>query len=273
MRDFLVKVAFHGVPRSGTSWIGEVLNSSPQTIYRFQPLFSYALKGYLTNTSSKDDIDLFFQKLVNVDDVFINQTEKRQNQGYPRFNKGSRTHIIYKEVRYMNILPNIMRKTEDVFLCGVIRNPLSVINSWLRAPREFRSDLGWSELEEWRYACKKNLNRPEEYNGYMKWKEAAYLFRELKEKYPDRVHIIKYADFLSNPVQKSKLLFNLLGLPYTESTTAFLSESSTRVNMDPYSVYRSVQSDDKWIAQLNSIITEEIRSDLMGTELEEYLST
>ena len=165
MNNSLIKVAIHGVPRSGTSWIGEILNSSPHTAYRFQPLFSYTLRDFLTNASTREDIDLFFQELLHIDDAFINQTVKRQSGDFPQFNKGEITHVVYKEVRYINILFNMMRRAEDVHLCAVIRNPLSVINSWLMAPREFRADLGWSELEEWRYALKKNLNRPEEFNG------------------------------------------------------------------------------------------------------------
>ena len=151
------KVAVHGVPRSGTSWVGEILNSSPNTAYRFQPLFSYAHKAYLDNTSTKEDIAQFFSRLRNCDDDFTNQKAKRNSGDFPQFRKQKITHVIYKEVRYLNILFNLMRKTEDVLLISVIRNPLSVINSWLRAPREFRRDLGWSEIEEWRYALKKNL--------------------------------------------------------------------------------------------------------------------
>lgn len=267
----MIKIAIHGVPRSGTSWIGEVINSAPQTIYRFQPLFSYALKGYLTEVSSKNEIESFFSGLEHVDDDFINQSEKRQTGHFPNFEKGEATHIAYKEVRYINILSNLMSKTDDVYLCGVIRNPLSVINSWLRAPLEFRADLGWSEIEEWRFAEKKNKKWVEEYNGYEKWKEAAYIFRQLKLQYPGRVHIIKYSNFLADPVEETKILFGFLGLSLTEQTINFLSQSSTRNNNEPYSVYRSYQSDDKWKIQLNPQIIEQIKSDLSGTELQEYI--
>ena len=102
----LIRVAVHGVPRSGTSWIGEILNSSPHTIYRFQPLFSYAMKGALTECSPLKEIDSFFRTLESIEDDFINQTEKRQTGQFPKFSKGTPSHIVYKEVRYMNILPN-----------------------------------------------------------------------------------------------------------------------------------------------------------------------
>ena len=216
------KVSIHGVPRSGTSWVGEILNSSPNTTYRYQPLFSYAHKDYLNNGSSKEDIEQFFNRLRICDDDFTNQKVRRNSSDFPKFRKEQVTHVIYKEVRYNNILFNLIRKTEDLVLLAVIRNPLSVINSWLNAPRGFRHDLGWSELEEWRYALKKNLNRPEEFNGYEKWKEATSIFLQLKKVYSNRVYIIKYSDLLKQPHHEAKKIFNFLGLEFSEQTNKFL---------------------------------------------------
>jgi hypothetical protein len=271
MKDSIVKVALHGVPRSGTSWIGEILNSSPYTCYCYQPLFSYSFKDYLTPSSSLKDIDNFFSEISKTDDDFVKQLKKRELGAFPDFKKESSTHIVYKEVRYINILLNLMRKSSDLHLCALIRNPLGVIDSWLRAPREFRADLGWSELDEWRYALKKNINKPEEYNGYEKWKEAAFIFHHLKTKYPERVHILKYIDFVKNPYQEASLLFKKLGLVMTESTKNFLDMSTSRTSTDPYSVYRDVQDDIKWKKHLNPIIVEQVYKDLEGSFLREYL--
>ena len=41
-----------GVPRSGTSWFGELFNSSPRVAYRFQPLFSYAFKDAIKDVAA-----------------------------------------------------------------------------------------------------------------------------------------------------------------------------------------------------------------------------
>ena len=260
-------IAVHGVPRSGTSWVGEILNSSPNTVYRYQPLFSYAHKDYLSNASTKDDIAQFFCRIRFCDDDYTNQKERRNSGDFPLFAKEKITHVIYKEVRYINILFNLMRKTDDVLLIAVIRNPLSVINSWLRAPREFRRDLGWSEMDEWRYALKKNLNRPEEFHGYEKWKEAANIFTQLRRTYPNRVYILKYSDLLRHPTLETKKIFDFLDLEFTEQTKDFLHDSTTCERGNAYAVFRNNQSDDKWRAELNSEILEEIISDLDGTNL------
>jgi hypothetical protein len=65
------KVAIHGVPRSGTTWLGEIINSSPKTAYRYQPLFSYAHKDFLTNASTKTEINEFFIRLLQCEDDFV----------------------------------------------------------------------------------------------------------------------------------------------------------------------------------------------------------
>ena len=102
------KVAIHGVPRSGTSWVGEIVNSSPNAAYRYQPLFSYAHKDYLNNGSTRGDIDQFFNRLYYCDDDFTNQKERRNSGDFPQFNKEKITHVVYKEVRYMNVLFNLI---------------------------------------------------------------------------------------------------------------------------------------------------------------------
>lgn len=164
-----------------------------------------------------------------------------------------------------------MRKTDDVVLVAVIRNPLSVINSWLRAPREFRRDLGWSEKEEWRYALKKNLNQPEEFHGYEKWKVATNIFLQLKIMFPDRVYIQKYRDLLEKPVKESQNLFDFLQLEFNEQTRSFLSSSTSLEREDAYAVFRKNQTDDKWKTELDAAIAEEIMTDLEGTKLEIFV--
>ena len=81
------KVALHSVPRSGSSWLGEILNSSPETKYCYQPLFSYELKSFLDENSNTKTIQHFFDKLSNTEDDFILQKEARKNNRLPIFKK------------------------------------------------------------------------------------------------------------------------------------------------------------------------------------------
>jgi hypothetical protein len=266
------KFAIHGLPRSGSTWIGEIFNSCPNVCYRFQPLFSYTLKSYLGESSSVEDIEKFYEELASFNDEFLAQASARKQGKLPTFEKGELTHVGYKEVRYHQILPSFIRKAPNVKFLLIQRNPFSVISSWLNAPREFRADLGWRRLEEWRYALKKNLNRPEEFNGYEKWKEASLLFHYLSKQYPDRVMILRYDELLNDPVSVVRKAFEFLNLDYTQQTKEFLCGSSEG-STDAYSVVRSGQTDDKWKSQLEPEIIDEIRKDLEETVLKDLLNS
>jgi hypothetical protein len=267
----MTKIALHGLPRSGTSWLGEIINSSPNVTYKFQPLFSYILKDFLTAGSSRDEIDDFFSLLEKTADPFLDQTEKRNAVALPVFRKEETTHIAYKEVRYHHVLYNLLRKCPDVRVVCMVRSPLSVINSWLLAPREFRADLGWDALEEWRYALKKNMNKPEEFNGFEKWKEGVRIFLNIKKQHPGRVHIVEYRDLLTAPHAETEKLFQFCGLALERQTAAFITESTSSAHEDPYAVFRKNQTDDVWKGRLPARIAEDIIEDLKGTELEKYL--
>ncbi len=265
------KIAIHGTPRSGTTWLGEILNSSVNVKYNFQPLFSYAFKDFLNNHSSKKNIDLFFKKLSKTEDEFVCQKDNRKQKKLPVFRKENITSIVYKEVRYHHILFNLMEKTDDIKLLLIIRNPLSTINSWLKAPKEFRKDIGWKEKEEWRYAFKKNLNKPEEFNGFEKWKEATNIFIDLKKHYPSKVYLLEYSSLLKQTIKKAKEIFNFCNLNYKQQTDDFLQISKNKENSDPYSVYKKKRHDNKWKKQLNKRIIKEIYADLKDTRLEQFL--
>lgn len=266
------RIAIHSVPRSGSTWLGSIFDSSPEVVFRFQPLFSYGHKGQITSNSSKEEIDNFFVDILNTNDEFVLQKEAKEKGIIPTFEKEKISTIVYKEVRYHHILKNLLENDKDIFVIGIVRNPLSVINSWLKAPKEFRKDLGWKELDEWRYAKKKNQNRVEEFNGYEKWKEVAKLFIQLKEQYPKRFYLLKYQQLLKNTEYEVKKIFNFCNLRYTKQTEHFINTSSKfDKSSDAYSVFRSKQTDDKWKKELNPLIVQEIKHDLKGMLLEEYL--
>ena len=73
LSDTIHPVAIFGVPRSGTSWLGQIMNSSPNVAYRYQPLFSYAFKDYLDEQSSAEDIQHFHEELLTTEDEFVTQ--------------------------------------------------------------------------------------------------------------------------------------------------------------------------------------------------------
>jgi Sulfotransferase domain len=266
----LQKISFHGVPRSGTSWLGAIFDSSKNVAYRHQPLFSYAFKSYLTESSSKIEIEKFFNLINESNDDFILQNEGKIRGHIPKFYKENITHIIYKEARYHHILLNMMEKHDTLKIVGIVRNPKSVISSWYNAPKEFNKEK-WNILDEWKNAGLKNKSQKEEFYGYNKWKEVANLFLSLKEKYPKRFFLLEYKELLNRTEEAVKDLFNFSGIEFSKQTAEFLSLSKKKdLSNDAYSVYRVNQVDDKWKTDLPKEIIESIDTDLKGSELEKY---
>jgi len=267
------KIAIHSVPRSGSSWLGQIFNSSEQVNFNFQPLFSYAFKDALNKNSSSIEIDNFFNNIANSNDSFLSQKDKVDSGIYPKFQKNNLyTHVVYKEVRYHNILKNLLEKDSEIKVIGLVRSPFAVINSFLQSPREFRKDLGWNELDEWQYSNKKNLGKKEEFYGYEKWKEVVLLFNELKDKYPDRFCLVEYIDLLNNTEAEIKKIFDFCNIGISKQTLEFINKSQTLNKEDTYSVYRKKENDDSWIGKLKQQIIKEINTDLEISSLEKYKS-
>lgn len=265
------RIAIHGVPRSGTTWLGEIINSSPTVRYKYQPLFSYELKDFLDDKSDLKKIKEFFKKLDEINSPFLDQEEAKRKGIIPEFQKNQITHLVYKEVRYHHILKNLLVNDPEIKVIGIIRNPMATINSWITSPREFRKDEGWSEIEEWRHAIKKNCHKPEEFYGFEKWKEVAYLFHGLANQFPERFYLINYNHLLKETLHTVKYLFKFCGLPIEQQTIDFLNSSKSIDKKGAYSVFKVKKFDDKWKNSLNKKIIFAIQKDLRNTPLEKYL--
>ncbi len=263
------KIALHSVPRSGSSWLGEIINSNPGVNYSFQPLFSYEFKSYLNECSSSEDIDDFFNKIASTKDDFIRQSSDRDNGKKPIFFKDNQHAIAYKEVRYHYILENLLKKDSNLKVVGLIRDPRAVIASWYSAPREFRTDLGWKLDDELIDASSKNSGRREEYFGLKAWVEVTQYFHNLNKLYPDEFILVSYSDLLENTDFEVSKLFSLLGLDYSEQTKKFICNDDC-VDGD-YSVFKNKKSDDSWRKILSKDIVEQIESYVNSNGLGSYL--
>lgn len=263
------KIAIHGVPRSGTTWLANIFNSHEKVAYRQQPLFSYAFKDFLDESSSPEKIHKFFREIYKSDDKYLNQVLEIRDGKVPLFNKEKATHLVYKEVRYHYILDNLLQNS-DVHLIAIIRSPFATLTSFFKAPSEFHDS--WNELEEWNHAAKKNKSARESYFGYSKWKEVVMLFRHLEKKYgKERVTLIKYSDLLENPLERTKDLFSIVKLDISEQTMKFINNSRSFEDPNAYSVFRTKVDDDSWKSTLDRSIVKAIQEDLKNTELEVYL--
>lgn len=267
------KVAIFSAPRSGSSWVGQIFNSHPNVAYRYQPLFSYAFKDRLNVNSDSDEINSFFKDLYTTKDEFVLQINDASLSGKnPVFRKSQKaTHVIFKEVRYLHLVENLLRTDPDIRIIGIVRNPMAVINSWIESPKEFRKDLGWEVSKEWRSGSLKNQNRIEEYFGFEKWKESTEKFLQLSEDFPDRFYLQIYDELLNNVSQCVSKAFSFVGLEMSESTELFMVESRSKNDGETYGVYKNHKADDGWKKTLDKQIVKEIEADLKGTALQQFL--
>jgi hypothetical protein len=263
-------VTVAGVARSGTSWLGEILNSSPDVAYRFQPLFSYAFKDRVGIDSTREEYEAFMRELYATEDPFLLQTDKRESGVLPDFSKNDSPRILvmkkaryhYLHIRFLNYFPNLK-------LLAIVRNPCAVLASWMSNPSEFPIES--DPLLEWRLGSCKNQCKEENFFGFYKWRESTNIFIDLQAMFPDRVRVVRYEDLVENPVFVSESLFHFVGLPFGGQTKRFLDESTKRHTEDPYAVYKNKDLKDNWKNKLDSRIVRDIEQELMGTNLEAFI--
>ncbi|MBI6117348.1 sulfotransferase domain-containing protein [Salegentibacter maritimus] len=258
------KVAIFSVPRSGSSWLGQIFNSQPKVVFRFQPNFAYSFNHSLSERDSKTDIEEFYKNLSITKDAFVKGELTISSRKGIFFKKKVPDTLVFKETHFLNVIPNLLVNSDSKVI-GLIRSPFSVINSWINIPKEF--DPNWSVASEWKMAEKKNKNINENYFGYNKWKEAAFLFLKLKEEYPDRFYLVDYNALLTDKVVEVEKLFNFCGLEMTAQTKEFLNKSSEKNDKDAYSVFKQKSRDDKWQDELPEFIIDEIKADKDFQEL------
>lgn len=269
--NFRKIISIHGNPRSGTSWLGQIFDSSPNVRYKFQPLFSYAFKNRINCNSTKEEIDYFYNELFRRQDVFLDQEDKKANGLYSIFDDKSNNpeFLVTKMVRYHYLCPHLASNDDQITFIAIVRHPCGVLNSWMNAPREFLPE--WDFKNEWRFAQTKNKFRPEEYYGFHKWKEASKLFLEMEKNFPGKFKIIRYEDLVSNPWEMTQQLYDFCGLNVTKQTKTFLTQSTTEHQEDPYSVFKGKKDVRSWKHSLPEHIITAVTNELEGSEFERFL--
>ena len=269
-------VSIHGVPRSGTSWLGQIFNKHSDVIYRFQPLFSYRFRGRIGPDASPHEIRAFLNELYEVnDDDFIsgNWPTLKDNDTFANssfYKKDQPGVMVMKEVRYHYLIEKFINVVPDMKIIGIIRNPCAVIYSWLENPKEFRRE--WDILTEWRHAPGKNQGRIEEYFGYEKWKELAIFFLDFERKYPENFLLVQYEHLVSKPIETISKAFSFAKLEMEKQVFDFIKASQSYHIDDVYALYKSPSVKDRWRSELDPRISGEIIKDIKDTVLERFFA-
>ncbi|MEY2964165.1 MAG: hypothetical protein RL754_1426 [Bacteroidota bacterium] len=223
----LPTLAIFGVPRSGTTWLGQLFNSAPTVAYRYQPLFSYEFKDFLKPGMSSKDINDFHRRLLHAESDFVLPPHA--------FEKTESCHLVWKSVRYHNLSTEILKHSQTKIIY-ISRDPVEVLNSWYNAPREFLPH--WDIQAEWRTAPSKNLGRAEEFYGYEGWQRAEAIHRQNAIDFPNQVRIVDYSTLKSDTERTLRDLFDWAQIPFLNPTLEFIAATSERSKSDTYSVFK-----------------------------------
>ena len=224
------QLAIFGCPRSGTSWLGQLFNAHPAVAYRYQPLFSYEFKDWFGRHGVSDDsVRAFGQALLGATSDFVLQDLRP-----PKL--PAATHLVWKEVRYHQLMPALAAQPALHRLVYIHRPALDVINSWYQAPKEFRD--GQDIHAEYLHAPSKNID-PCEFNGFARWKQSMALALDLQGKWPDKVLLLSYDRLRREPQAQLQRLFDAVGLTMQAQVLDFLTASTSQHEDDAYSVFRT----------------------------------
>jgi hypothetical protein len=271
--DFPLPVlSVHGAPRSGTSWLGQILNSHPAVAYRYQPLFAWAYRGRLTPDSTREEVHGLLADWLATQDDFVLQRGAARLGPTPEFAEKDRAPslLVTKMVRYHHLLPVLFAHVPGLRVVGIVRHPCAVVSSFLRTPREWRAE--WDADREWRSAPSKNQGRSEEYYGFERWKQLTERFLELAVEHPGGFLGVRYEALVADPLRQTERIFAFAGLEVGPQTRAFLETSrSGRDLSHDHGVFKHPQVVNRWRDELDERIRHEIEEELAGGPLERFL--
>lgn len=258
-----------GMPRSGTSWFGQIFDSSPDVAFRMEPLFSYRFKNVINKNSTKDDIISFFNNVYLTNDDFIHQKENRIKGSYCSFNKKeSPDYLVVKTTRHHNLLERYLELIDNIEVISIVRHPCAVISSWINTDREF-SSKGCTVENDWRNGeCRKD--GVGEFWGFNDWLSVTKQHVELSKKYHNFT-LLNYENLVNNPEAVVKELFMSIGIPYSQQTFNFLKNCHSSHNNDPYSVFKNKEVETAWKKKLDPKIAEEIINDTIDFGLTQFI--
>lgn len=266
-------INIHGVPRSGTSWLGEIFNSAPEVRYKYQPLYRRPLGGLIGPHSRREELEHYFRLLYGYAEDFIDRRADREAGIAPRFERknGAPRFLVSKHVRHHYLVPHLLALMPEMRVVGIVRHPCAVLHSWRRAPWP-TWDPAWDFRAEWRFAPAKNRFRPEWYYGFHRWQEVAAMFLDMRRLHPRRFRLVRYEALAADPAAETVRLFEWGGLVPGDQTLEFLRRSRTTGVTDPYGVFRRPGDVEDWRGKLADEVVRAVEAELAGGPLEVFLA-
>ena len=261
-----------GMPRSGTTWLSQIFESSPDFIVRLSPNYSWPLKNNLNLDSSREEWISSFASALNTDDEFMTQNFRRvtgELSTFPPRSMEAVKRLAIKDTRFHDLYLHCMEVFAEAQAIYLVRHPGGMLNSWWRS-KEFPATAAFAD--EWRAGACRKVEGPGEYWGFDDWCSLTTQYLSLQEQAPERFLVCRYEELVRDRIRVSGKLFEFAGCTLHPETRAFLQDSQSRHDERTYAVFKNPSVADRWRTELPEEIQESIRAELAGTPLEEFAS-
>lgn len=251
--------AIFGTGRSGTTWLGSIVNSHPEVAYRFEP-FHRLPKYYLTvkkflesSNLSHEDIAIIYNLLIEANPVIDKPPFFKKNPqvlDYQQwawlfarsipiltpiyqnlYTPKNLPTLVFKEVNFEEMMLKILQST-SIPIVYIVRHPCGNILSLFKGQEKGNLPMGRyqvlpsllqqhdSELAERYIPCLDSMNSLE---------KTALLWRIDVEKAITAINLFKskglllsYEQLCEEPHKYAQLVFKHFNLNFTEETKIFL---------------------------------------------------
>lgn len=253
--DYRDTVLVAGMGRSGTTWLGDLVNYNKRFQTLFEPLHpenGVDLRRKLYNGlyMRPDKIDQTLK-----DEVHALLTGQYRNAYVDQYNDGSEgNRLLIKEIRMGLILRWIHVHFPDMPIIYILRHPAAVVSSQMR--------LGWDmDVQE---RIQKLVNQTELVEDYLHpfvrvfqrvrnefemrtltWCLTHYiLFKQFK---PGEIHLVFYEALAQNPLQELQKIFEYLKLPLEETKILPIIDQPSKTTWSKdLPAESSIKQIDKW---------------------------
>lgn len=259
-----------GMPRSGTTWLSQIFESSPDFVVRLSPNYSYPLKNQIDIDASRCDWSVHLSAALVTDDPFMTQNWRRETgelKAFPSRSLSAVKRLAVKDTRFHSLYLLAMELFDEAQLIYLVRHPAGALNSWWRS-KEFPADADLDN--EWRSGSCRKREGAGEYWGFDDWCSLTELYLNLERQAPERYRLCRYETLVRHPEQVVDKLFAFAGHELQPATREFLWDSQSRHDERTYSVFKDPSVADRWRSELPEAIQEAIRVELAGTPLEGF---
>ena len=260
-----------GMPRSGTTWLSQIFESSSDFVVRLSPPYSYDYRHTLGVRSGPDEWRTILRGAVESDDRFLTQNWRRETGELPDFadNKATATRLAVKDTRFHALYEAGMGALPGARTIYIVRNPGAMLWSW-RTCKEFPADADFRD--EWRGGDCRKHDGDGEYWGFQDWLDLTTRYQQRAAAEPERYLVVRYEQLVMRAQETAALMFDFCGLPLRQASEEFVQASQSAFDPRPYSVFKGRALREGWRQELPADIYSAIEQETAAAGLDRMLA-